>query len=121
MNSIRIAAAQFEMRNGDKQFNLAAMERLVARAVDLGAEVVSFHEACIPAYSFVRHVNKETIHGLAEAVPDGPSTKRLMAMSRECGVPILAGLIEHDAARLEDGISGSWRRCGRTGGTITAQ
>ena len=99
MGSIRIAAAQFEMRNGDKEFNLSAMERLVAKAVDLGAEVVSFHEGCIPAYSFVRHATEETIHDLSECVPDGPSTKRLMAMSTKYGVPILAGLIERDEGR----------------------
>ena len=96
MDSIRIAAAQFEMKNGDKDYNLAAMERLVAKAVDLGAEVVSFHEACVPAYSFIRHATKETIHELSEPVPDGPSTKRLMEMSSKYGVIILAGLIERD-------------------------
>ena len=94
VEAIRIAAAQFETRNGDKEFNLAAMERLVAKSVDLGAEIVSFHEACISAYSFFRHETKETIHDLSERVPDGPSTIRLMEMSTRYGVPILAGLIE---------------------------
>ena len=100
MNSIQIAAAQFEMRNGDKQFNLASMERLVEKAVGQGAEVVAFHEVCIPAYSFMRHLDREAIEELAESVPGGPSTERLMQMSSRFGVPILAGLVECDGDRL---------------------
>ena len=61
MKPIRIAAAQFEAKNADKEFNLAAMSRLVEDAVGQRADVVSFPEVCIPAYSFVRRESREAI------------------------------------------------------------
>ncbi len=97
MRDIRIAAAQFENRNGDKGHNLAAMRRLVGKAVGLGAEAVSFHEGCIPAYTFLRRLSRDELMALAEPVPDGPSTQALIEMAGEFGVAVLAGLIERDA------------------------
>ena len=99
MNAIRIAAAQFELNSGDKESNLEAMSRLMEEAVSQRADVVSFPEACIPAYSFIRHQSREVIHELSETVPDGPSVKRLMEMSGDFGIPLLAGLIERDGDR----------------------
>ena len=96
MKSIRIGAAQFGCRNGDKEYNLGVMDALAGKAVAAGAEIVSFHEVCIPAYSFVRKSSREEVDALAEEVPDGPSTRALMEMSKRHGVPILAGLIERD-------------------------
>ena len=97
MRDIRIAAAQFESRNADKDHNLAVMRGLAARAVAQGAEVVSFHESCIPGYSFVQRMSRAELLALAEPVPDGPSVAKLVAMARELGVVILAGLFERDA------------------------
>ena len=100
MNPIRIAAAQFEGTNGDKQRNLDVMESLVGKAVTLDAQVVSFHEVCIPNYTFMRRLSKDELLELAEPVPEGPSVGRLMAMSKAHGVAILAGLLEVDGDRL---------------------
>ncbi len=94
MRDIRIAAAQFEHKNGDKLFNLERIRELTRQAVEQGAEVVSFHECCISAYSFVQTFSKEQMLDLAEDVPDGPSTKQLIDIAREFRVPILAGLFE---------------------------
>ncbi len=100
MREITIAAAQFQTRNGDKEYNLARMEELTARAVEMGAEVVSFHELCITSYSFLQNLERPEIEKLAEEVPSGESTGRLAEMSRRYGVPILAGLLEKDGDRL---------------------
>jgi predicted amidohydrolase len=100
MRDIRIGAAQFENANGDKKYNLGAIHRLAARAVELGAEMVCFHEGAIPAYSFIRRLDREQLIDLAEPVPDGPSVRELMRISRQHEVPIAAGLIERDADRL---------------------
>ena len=100
MNNIRIAAAQFENVNGDKVYNLAKIRELTAEAVAQGAEVVSFHECCIPAYSFVQNLSKAQLLELAEPVPDGDSIQQLMDISSEFKVPILAGLIERDGETL---------------------
>lgn len=94
MRDIRVAAAQFEYRDGDKEYNLSRIRELTRAAVEQGAEVVSFHECCISAYSFVQPFDKEQLLELAEDVPDGPSTRALMEISREFGVPVLAGLFE---------------------------
>ena len=100
MKDIRIAAAQFENRNGDKTYNLSVIDRLTARAVDRGAEMVCFHECCIPAYSFVRKLERDELGDLAEPVPAGPSVAKLMEISAKHGVPIAAGLVECDGDRL---------------------
>ncbi len=94
MRDIRIAAAQFEHRNADPAYNLSRIRELTARAVSQGAEVVSFHECCIHAYTFVQEFSKEQMLELAEPVPDGESVQSLMAISREHRVPVLAGLFE---------------------------
>ena len=94
MRDIRIAAAQFEHREGDKAYNLSRIRELTRSAVEQGAEIVSFHECCISAYSFVQPFSKQQLLDLAEPVPDGESTQELMKISAEFGVPILAGLFE---------------------------
>lgn len=100
MRDIRIAAAQFEARDGDKQYNLGRIEALARRAVDEGAEIVSFHECSISGYSFMQHLSRAEMDVLAEPVPDGPSTTRLVALARELGVPVLAGLLESEGGKL---------------------
>ena len=98
-NDLRIATAQFENRSGDKEFNLAAIEELSARAAHLGANVVAFHECSITGYSFARRLSKQELWELAETVPDGASTAALAGIARRRGIAILAGLFE----RGEDG------------------
>jgi predicted amidohydrolase len=102
MRDLRIAAAQFEYRDGDKPYNLSRIRELTRRAVELGAEVVSFHECCISAYSFVQPFSREALTELAEPVPDGPSTRELIRISAEYRVPVLAGLFERDGDRLHN-------------------
>ena len=100
MKDIRIAAAQFEARDRDKDYNFAQIETLARRAADDGAQIVSFHECCICGYTFLQELSREEIVALAEPVPDGPSTRRLEELSRELGVPLLGGLIEIDGDKL---------------------
>ena len=96
MEEIRIAAAQFEVRNADKEYNLGVMSGLVEEAVKQGADIISFPEVCIPAYSFMRKSSREEIGELSEAVPGSASVKRLMEMSNDFRIAILAGLIERE-------------------------
>lgn len=96
MHDIRIAAAQFEYRDADPEYNLSRIRELTRQAVDEGADVVSFHECCISGYSFVQPFSAAQMREIAEPVPDGPSVRRLMGISAEFGVPILAGLFERD-------------------------
>lgn len=100
MQDLRIAAAQFEHRNGEKDVNLARIRALTAQAVEQGADIVSFHECCLSGYSFAQSLPKERLAELAEPVPDGPSTRRLTEIAGEFGVPLLAGLFERDGETL---------------------
>src|ERR1700760_2201879 len=97
MRVIRVAAAQFENRDNDKGYNLSRIAALARRAVDQGAEIVSFHEACIPAYSWIQPLSKQQLLEVAEPVPDGPSIRRLCEIARDLGAVIMAGLFERDA------------------------
>src|SRR3954449_548319 len=97
MREIRVAAAQFENRDNEKEFNLSRIAALARRAVDLGAEIVSFHEACIPAYSWIQPLDKRQLLEIAEPVPDGPSVRRLCEIARDLRTVIMAGLFERDA------------------------
>jgi predicted amidohydrolase len=102
MRDIKIAAAQFENRNGDKAYNLACIHKLTEKAVAQGAEIVSFHEVCVPAYTFMRKLDREQLLSHAEAVPDGPSTQELISIAAEFKVAILAGLLEEAENRLHN-------------------
>ena len=100
MRDIRIAAAQFEHRDGDKAFNLGRIRALTEQAVADGAEIVSFHEVSIPAYSYLQSATREELLEVAEPIPDGPSCRELQQIAADCGVPVLAGLVERDGEDL---------------------
>src|SRR4051812_13689307 len=96
MENIKIASAQFEHRSGDKEYNLGIIEKLSAAAAARGADVIAFHECSISGYTFARHLSHEQLFELAEYVPDGPSTDRLIRIARKYNITILAGLFEKD-------------------------
>ncbi len=100
MRDIRIAAAQFEARDADKDYNFARMADLARRAAAQGAEIVSFHECCIAGYTFLQTLSHDEVATLAEPVPDGPSTRRLIELARQCGAALLAGLLEREGDKL---------------------
>jgi predicted amidohydrolase len=97
---LKIATAQFENKNGDKAYNLSRIEELSARAAAKGAKVICFHELSVTAYTWLRHLNLEEFSALAESVPDGPSTKRLIEISKKYNIAILAGLVEKDGDKF---------------------
>jgi predicted amidohydrolase len=97
MENLKVATAQFENRNGDKEYNLGRIEALTARAAAMGAQVVAFHECSITGYSYIRHLSREELWEVAEPVPDGPSIRRLTEIARASGVAVLAGLFEQGA------------------------
>jgi len=100
MKDIRIATAQFETRNGDKEYNFSRIEELAGRAAEQGARVVSFHELCIPAYTYLQNLDKEEMFEIAEEVPFGESTSRLIQIAGRYNVALLAGLVEKEGEKL---------------------
>src|SRR5258706_129617 len=96
MNDLRVAAAQFEARDRDKSFNLSRIRELSRKAVDQGAQIVSFHECSITGYTFLQTLSPQQLAEIAEPVPDGPSTRTLINISKELKTIVMAGLIERD-------------------------
>lgn len=96
MRDIRVGAAQFENRDNDPEYNLSRIRDLAKRAVEQGAEIVSFHEACIPGYTWIQGLGKETLLEAAEPVPEGRSVAALIDIAREVNAVLMAGLIERD-------------------------
>lgn len=93
-SELRIATAQFENRSADKDFNLAAIEELSARAAHGGASVIAFHECSVTGYTFARRLSREQLWDLAEPIPAGPSTVALCTIARRHRITVLAGLFE---------------------------
>src|SRR5687768_8092332 len=100
MRDIRVGAAQFEHRDGDKAANLGRIEALTARAAGQGAEIVSFHECSITGYTFLRRLSRNDLLELAEPVPGGASTLALQRIAAASNVVVMAGLIERDGDHL---------------------
>lgn len=99
MRDIRVATAQFEHRDNDKVYNLSRIRELTRRAVEQGAEIVCFHEICIPAYTWLQSLSKAELLAVAEPVPDGPSVQELIRIAREFRVVVMAGLVEQEGGK----------------------
>lgn len=115
---IRISAAQFEPVSGDKKKNLEMMEQLVRRAAEAGSRIISFHELCTSGYTFLKDLSRKELADLAEEIPEGAVTQRLIAMASQYGIVIMAGVLERDGddfyntyvAVDEDGVIGRHRK-----------
>lgn len=100
MRKLKIAVAQFEPKDGDKNYNLSVIEELTFKAKESGAEVISFHEMSITAYTFCKNLSRVELEDLAENIPYGDSTKKLISISKKYDIPILAGLVEEDERKI---------------------
>ncbi|MEM1135795.1 MAG: nitrilase family protein [Bacteroidota bacterium] len=100
MKNLKIAAAQFEPQDNDKAYNLGVIEKLVSQAKEKGAEVISFHELSVTAYTFLKNLTKEQLIELAEEVPSGESCQKLIKLAEKYDITILAGLVEIDQGQI---------------------
>jgi predicted amidohydrolase len=94
MKDVRVAAVQMESAAGDKERNFAAVARLAEQAAAAGARIVAFPECCLTGYWFLRRLGVRELAALAEPVPGGPATKRLVELAGRLGITIGAGLVE---------------------------
>lgn len=94
MRTLKIAVAQFEPKDGDKEYNLSVIEKLTAKAKGAGAEVISFHEMSITAYTFFKDLSREEVVKLSEIIPEGGSTQKLIQIAEKYDIIVLAGLVE---------------------------
>lgn len=100
MRKLKISVAQFAPKDGDKEYNLSVINKLTAKAKNAGAEVISFHEMSITAYTFFKDLNRKQVESFAEKVPDGESTKKLIQIAGKYDMTILAGLVEMENDNL---------------------
>lgn len=96
MDKLKIATAQFEHKCADKAYNLTIIETLAQQAAAQGADVIAFHECSITGYTFARNLDKQQMLDIAELVPKGNSTQKLIEIATKYNITILAGLFEKD-------------------------
>ncbi len=97
MKNIKVSAAQFENRSGDKRYNLSRIEALAEKASLQGSQVVAFHECSVTGYTFARHLSKKEMLEIAEIIPEGESVRKLVRIAKKFNIAILAGLFEKDS------------------------
>ena len=90
MESIRVAAVSINSPLGQVESALRGLDHWTREAVDQGAELVLFPELQIHG-----HCTPHTWQ-LAEAVPDGPSTREMERIAREYGAFPCVGLSEKE-------------------------
>lgn len=90
----RAAAVQMESLAGEKTANLAKMEAFARQAAGQSVRLILFPECCITGYWFIRNLTPQQLADLAEPIPDGASTRRLVQLSKRYGLTIGAGLVE---------------------------
>jgi N-carbamoylputrescine amidase len=91
MHDLTIAAIQMNAPLGQVAENLATHERLARQAAAAGAELL-----CFPELGVTGHWCAGAVWTAAEPVPEGPSTRALIALARELQVCISFGIAELD-------------------------
>lgn len=90
---MRVGFYQYDPQFGAVGKNL---DQLTARLDEVDADLVVLPELCTSGYQFT---TGQEVRDLAEPVPDGPTTRRLMDIAKRRGMYIVAGLPEQDGAR----------------------
>jgi len=85
---------QFESAPGDKDANFRKIEKFVAEAAAKRVRLIVFPECCITGYWFIRNLSTAQLAALAEPIPDGPTTKKLVELARNHEITIGAGFVE---------------------------
>ncbi|HSD65179.1 MAG TPA: nitrilase family protein [Vicinamibacteria bacterium] len=94
MRDVRVASVQMESAPGDKEANLRKVERFTREAEQRGAAMVLFPECCLTGYWFLRRLSVPQLRELAEPVPEGPSSIRLLDLALKHRLTVGAGLVE---------------------------
>ncbi len=85
---MRVGYFQFDPQFGEVQRNL---DVVVARLAGERGDLMVLPELCVTGYQFASKAEVET---LAEPIPDGPTTKRLIELAARTGMHLVAGLAE---------------------------
>jgi predicted amidohydrolase len=111
---MKIAAVQMDVRIGEVDQNLAAIEARLRETVSNGAALSIFPECAVTGYCFA---SLDEARESAEPVP-GSATERMAALCRELDTYAVFGMLEADGDRVfnaavlvgPDGLIGSYRK-----------
>lgn len=92
-----VASIQMEPRVGHKSDNVARSVSLIEKAAESGASLVVLPELANSGYVFA---SREEAFELAEAVPDGESSKAWIEAAQRLRIHVVAGIAERDGDRL---------------------
>lgn len=87
---MRVGWYQFNPAFGEVKRNL---DLVATRLAQMSCDLMVLPELFASGYQFV---SKEEVRALAEPVPEGPTTQRLMELARERSMYLVAGLPERD-------------------------
>ena len=109
MTTHRVAAVQFQHAPGDKDANLRTISEFVQQAATTSVELVVFPECCVSGYWHLRHLSRS----LAEAVPDGMTSRRVLELAAQYQLTLGVGFVELHEGRLFNSYlvampDGSW-------------
>ena len=88
---MRIACAQYAIRDGEPETNLGRSLAWISAAAGAGADLVVLPEL---SNSGCDLPSRDTALGLAEGIPDGPTIRAWAEASRELGLLVVGGLLE---------------------------
>ena len=92
-----VRAALFQTAwTGDMESMTAVHEKAVREAAAQGAQIIGFQEVFNAPYFC--QVQEPEHYRWAEAIPDGPTTKRFQALAKELGIVIVLPLYELESA-----------------------
>lgn len=94
---LRVACVQMAPEIGRKTANLEKSCGLIERAAAEGASLIVLPELCNTGYVFD---SRAEAFGLAEAIPDGESSRAWGEAARRLGVTLVAGIAEREGPSL---------------------
>ena len=92
-NTVRAAIVQHSYK-GDKEAMIAAHEQSTREAAAQGAQVMCYQELFYGPYFC--QVQDTEFYSWAEAIPDGPTTKRMQGLAAETGMVLVVPMYEQE-------------------------
>ncbi len=96
-SQVRVACLQMEPIIGQKEANVAQSLALIEKAAAQEAELVVLPELCNTGYVFE---TRDEAFGLAEEIPDGPTTAQWVEAAARHDMHIVAGITEREGQAL---------------------
>lgn len=94
---MKIACAQYAVRDGDREYNLRRSGAAIRDAADLGADLIVLPELANTGCDLD---GRDQASSLAETIPDGPTARLWRKLAGDHGIRIVGGVLERDEDAL---------------------